>query len=106
LYVSAIYLAPDVGKRAYELFVEDIEAITYNSGLRDVILILGDFNLLKDKWKVDEKSGSMIPLNLTSRHNRGGLGSKVLCDHPYKKFERPPKCLQKVPFFEILYGKL
>jgi hypothetical protein len=34
LNVSAIYLAPDVGKRAYELFVEDIEAITDNSGLR------------------------------------------------------------------------
>jgi hypothetical protein len=38
LYASANYLASDVGKRAYELFVEDIEAITDNSGLRDVIL--------------------------------------------------------------------
>jgi hypothetical protein len=27
LYVSAIYLAPDVEKRAYELFVEDIKVI-------------------------------------------------------------------------------
>jgi hypothetical protein len=49
LYVSAIYLAPDVEKRAYELFVEDIKVITDNSELRDVILILGDFNLPKFK---------------------------------------------------------
>jgi hypothetical protein len=42
-------LVTDVGKRAYELFVEDIEAITDNSELRDVILILGDFNLPKVK---------------------------------------------------------
>jgi hypothetical protein len=41
-YVSAIYLAPDVGKRAYELFVEDVEVITGNSELRDVILVVGD----------------------------------------------------------------
>jgi hypothetical protein len=32
-YVSAIYLAPAVGKRTYELFVEDIETITDNSDL-------------------------------------------------------------------------
>jgi hypothetical protein len=57
-------MAPDVGKRAYELFVE--EAITENSELWDVILILGDFYrsrqeskrhiymvyLPKVKWKV------------------------------------------------------
>jgi hypothetical protein len=66
LYVSASYLAPDVGKRTYELYVEDIEASTDNSGLRDVVLILGDFNLPKVKCKVDEKSGSMMPLNVTS----------------------------------------
>jgi hypothetical protein len=56
LYVSAIYLAPDVGKRAYELFVEDMETITENSELRVVILVLGDFNQPKVKWKVDEES--------------------------------------------------
>jgi hypothetical protein len=50
----------------YELFVENIEAITDNSGQRDVILILGDFNLPKVKRKVDEESGSMISLNVTS----------------------------------------
>jgi hypothetical protein len=61
-----VYLAPDVGKRAYDLFVEDIEAITDNSDLCDVILVLGDFNLLKVKWKVDEESGSEWPLNVTT----------------------------------------
>jgi hypothetical protein len=67
LHVSAIYWVVDVGKRAYcLLFVEDIEAITDNSGLRHVILIIGDFNLPKVKWKFDEESGSMIPLNVTS----------------------------------------
>jgi hypothetical protein len=45
-------LAPDVGKRAYDLFEEDIEAITDNSVPSDVILVLGDFNLPKIRWKV------------------------------------------------------
>jgi hypothetical protein len=43
--------------------VEDIGAITDNSGLRDIILILGDFDLPIVKWKVDEECGSMITLN-------------------------------------------
>jgi hypothetical protein len=30
LYISAVYLAPDIGKRAYDLFVEDHVAITDN----------------------------------------------------------------------------
>jgi hypothetical protein len=47
LYISAVYLASDVGKRAYDLFVEDIEAITDNNDLCNVILVLGDFNLPK-----------------------------------------------------------
>jgi hypothetical protein len=34
---------PDVGKRA--LFVKDIEVITDNSDLCDVIFVFGDFNL-------------------------------------------------------------
>jgi hypothetical protein len=66
LNVSAIYLASDVGALAFELFVEEIEAVMDNSGLQDVILIIGDFNLPEFKWKVDEESGSMIPLNVTS----------------------------------------
>jgi hypothetical protein len=81
LCVSAIYLAPDVGKRAYALFVEDIEAMTDNSGLRDVILVLGHFELPKLKWKVDEKSGSMRPLNdLTSDLESDLIGGLFGCD--------------------------
>jgi hypothetical protein len=57
LYNSAVYLAPEVEKRVYDLFVEDIAAITDNSDLCDVILVLGDFNLPKVRWKVDEESG-------------------------------------------------
>jgi hypothetical protein len=58
LYISAVSLAPDVGKRVNDLFVEDIEVITDSSDLCDVILVLGDFNLQKGRWKVDEESGS------------------------------------------------
>jgi hypothetical protein len=57
LYITEVYLASGVGKRAYELFVEDIEVITDNSDLCDVILVLGDFNLPTVRWKVDEESG-------------------------------------------------
>jgi hypothetical protein len=46
---------------AYDLFVEDIEAITDNSDLCDVIIVHGDFNLPKIRWKVDEESGSVLP---------------------------------------------
>jgi hypothetical protein len=61
-------------------FVEDIEAITDNSGLRDVILILGDFNLPKVKWKVDEESGSIVPLNVTSDLESDLIGDLFGCD--------------------------
>jgi hypothetical protein len=80
LYVSAIYVAPDVGKRAYKLFVEDVKAITDNSGLRDVMLVLGDFNLPKFKLKVDEESGSMMPLNVTSDLKSDLIGGLFGCD--------------------------
>jgi hypothetical protein len=70
----------DVEKRDYELFVKDIETITDNSGLRDFILIFGDFNLPKVKWKVDEESGSMIPLNVTSDLESDLIGRLFGCD--------------------------
>jgi hypothetical protein len=35
LYISVVYLAPNVIKRAYDLFVEEIEAITDNRDLCD-----------------------------------------------------------------------
>jgi hypothetical protein len=54
LCISAVYLALEVGKRAYDLFEKDIEAIMDNSDLCEVILVLGDFNFPKVRWKVDE----------------------------------------------------
>jgi hypothetical protein len=61
--------------------VEVIEAIIDNSGLlRDVILILGDFNLPKVNWKVDDESGSMIPLNVTSDLKSDLIGGFFGCD--------------------------
>jgi hypothetical protein len=80
LYISAVYLAPDVEKRAYDLFVEDIEAITDNSDLCDVILALGDLNWLKFRWKVDEKSGSVLPLNVTTDLKSDHIGGLFGCD--------------------------
>jgi hypothetical protein len=72
LYVSAIYLVPDVGKSAYELFVEDIEAITDNSGL---ILILGDFNLPKVKVE-----GAETPLlKLDHLHKAYEIKMQICC---------------------------
>jgi hypothetical protein len=58
-----ILLAPDVGMRAYDLFLEDIEVIT---DLYDVILVLSDFNLPKVRWTIDADSGYVMPLNVSS----------------------------------------
>jgi hypothetical protein len=44
-YISAVYLAPDVGKSANDMFVEDLDARVTNR-----ILVLGDCNLPKVKW--------------------------------------------------------
>jgi hypothetical protein len=60
--------------------VEDIEAITDNSELRDVILVLGDFNLPTFKMKVDEESGSMMPFNVTSDLESDLIGGLFGCD--------------------------
>jgi hypothetical protein len=54
-------LAPDAEKHAYFLFVQDIEVITDNSGLWDVILVLGDINLPEARWKVDKKAAMRGP---------------------------------------------
>jgi hypothetical protein len=80
LYNLAVYLAPDVGKRAYDLFVEDVKAITDTSDLCDVIVVLGGFNLLKVRWKVDEESGSVLPLNVTTKLESDLIGGLFRCD--------------------------
>jgi hypothetical protein len=49
-YISAVYLAPDVGKPAYDMILEDMDAIVRSSRVTDIILVLDDFNLPKVKW--------------------------------------------------------
>jgi hypothetical protein len=80
LYISAVYLAPDVGKHAYDLFVEDIEAIRENNDLCDVIAVFGDFNLPKIRWNVDKESGSVLPLNGTTDLESDLIGVLFGCD--------------------------
>jgi hypothetical protein len=63
LYISALYLDPADGKRAYDLFVLDIEVITVNSDFCDVILVLSDFNLPKIRHK---ESGPVMLFNVTT----------------------------------------
>jgi hypothetical protein len=46
--------------------VENNEVITDNSDLCDVILVLSYINLPKFRWKVGEKSGFVMPLNVTT----------------------------------------
>jgi hypothetical protein len=93
LYVSAIYLA---------IYVEDIEAITDNSELQDFILILGDFNLPKVKWKVDEKSGSMMPLNVTSDLESDVIGGVFGCD--LKQINERPN--EKSTFLDLVFANV
>jgi hypothetical protein len=60
--------------------VEDIEAITDNSDLCDVILVLGHFNLPRVRWKVDEESGYVLPLNVTTDLESDLNGGLFGCD--------------------------
>jgi hypothetical protein len=43
-------------------------------------LILGDVNLPKVKWKVEEESGSVIPLNVTSDLESDLIGGLLGCE--------------------------
>jgi hypothetical protein len=79
LYISAVHFASYVEKRAYDLFVEDIEVITDSSDFSDVILVLDDFNLPKVRWKVDEESGSVLPLNVTTDLEKDLMGGLFGC---------------------------
>jgi hypothetical protein len=45
--ISAVYLALDVGKPAYDMFVKDMDAIVGSSRVTDRILVFGDFNYRK-----------------------------------------------------------
>jgi hypothetical protein len=71
LYNSAVYLAQDFRKRSYDLFVEDIEGFTDNRESE---------NQPKCRWKVDEKSGSVLPLNVTTDLESNLIGGLFGCD--------------------------
>jgi hypothetical protein len=61
-YISAVYLASDVGKPAYEIFVEDMDAIVGSCKVTDRILVLGDSNLLKVEWRVQKDGPTFLPI--------------------------------------------
>jgi hypothetical protein len=71
LYNSAVYLAQDFRKRAYDLFVEDIEAFTDNRESE---------NQPKSRWKVDEKYDSVLPLNETTDLESDFISGLIGCD--------------------------
>jgi hypothetical protein len=59
---------------------EDVKAIMDNSDLCDVIVVLGGFNLLKIRWKVDEESGSVFLLNVTTHLESDLIGGLFECN--------------------------
>jgi hypothetical protein len=65
-YMSAVCLGPDVGKLANEWFVVDVNAIVDRSGVTDRIRVLGDFNLPKIGWGLQENGVGFMPVNVTT----------------------------------------
>jgi hypothetical protein len=59
---------------------QDVKAIMDNSDLCDVIMVLGGFNLPKIRWKVDEESGSVLLLNVTTDLESDLIGGLFGCD--------------------------
>jgi hypothetical protein len=64
--ISAVYLAPDVGKLAYDMFVGDMDAIVGSNRVIDRILVLGDFNLPKVERGVQEHGSTLLPMGITT----------------------------------------
>jgi Endonuclease-reverse transcriptase len=82
-YISAVYLAPNIGKSYYELYIEDIEEISSRSEICDSILVLGDFNLPKLRWRYDDDdsgSGGLLPLNVTTDLENDFINGLFACD--------------------------
>jgi hypothetical protein len=65
-YISAVYLALDVEKPAYDLFVKDVNVIVDRSGVTDRILVLGDFNWQKIEWSLQGGGVGLMPVNVTT----------------------------------------
>jgi hypothetical protein len=78
-FISAVYLAPDVGEAAYDLFVRDIELIVGKSQLTDRILILGDFNLPKIVW-MDFEDFGLSPLGVSTDLEANLIDGLTNCD--------------------------
>jgi hypothetical protein len=80
-YISAVYLAPpDVGKPAYDMFVEDMDAIVGSSRVIDRILVLGDFNLPKVEWEVQEDGSTLLPMGITTNLESDLIEGLLCCD--------------------------
>jgi hypothetical protein len=79
--ISAVYLAPDVEKPAYDMFLEDMDAIVGSSRVTDRILVLGDFNLPKVEWGVQEDGGStLLPMGITNDLESDLIEGMLGCD--------------------------
>jgi hypothetical protein len=79
-YISAVYLAPAVGKPAYDMFVEDIDAIVGSSRVADKILVLRRFNLSKVEWGVQEDESILLPMGITTDLESDLIEVMLCCD--------------------------
>jgi hypothetical protein len=79
-YISAVYLAPDVGKPAYDMFVEDMDAIVGSSRVTDRILVLSEFNLAKVEWGVQEDGSTLLPMGITTDLENDLIEDMLCCD--------------------------
>lgn len=79
LFISAVYLAPNVGEVPYELFVRDVEQIAERSRLEDHIVVMGDFNLPRVSWTDFEDFG-LSPLGVTTDLEANLVDGLINCD--------------------------
>jgi hypothetical protein len=79
-YISAVYLASDVGKSAYVMLVEDMDAIVGSSRVTERILVLGDFNLPKVEWEVQENGYTLLPMGITTDLESDLIEGMLCCD--------------------------
>jgi hypothetical protein len=62
-YITAVYLAPDVGKSAYDMFVEDMDAIV-GSSRQDTCVVR--FQFTKGRVGVQEDGSNLLPMVITT----------------------------------------
>lgn len=66
LVVASIYIPPSVPLEIYSAHMECIKRICNTIRGRTDVMIYGDFNLPNLKWKLDDLTNSMVPVNITS----------------------------------------